>query len=100
MKYTMRSASAERIFYFEEETKETKRPQRPRDTSDPQRPRDHKDRKTERARRPCDDAIDPCMRPHCGPRVLGSQGRKKSLPLNSNLEVLARPLVDLYPLAQ
>ena len=46
----MRSASVERIFYFEEETKETKRPQRPRDTSDPQRPRDHRGRKTERPR--------------------------------------------------
>ena len=116
MKYTMRSASVERIFFILRK-----------------RPRDHRERKTEedsnkiacdlavvlwshgpkvtkiktpetigteRPRRPCDDAIDPCLRPHCGPRVSGSQGPKKSLPLNCNLEVLARPLVDLYPLAQ
>ena len=69
----MRSASVERIFFVLR-----KRPKRPRDL------RDHE------TERPREDTI----------TSLSATSHKKSLPLNSNLDILARPLVDLNALAQ
>ena len=56
--------------------------------------------KTTETERPCDDAITPLSATSLW--SLRSQGRKvpkKSLPLNCNLKVLTRPLVNLNPLA-